>query len=54
MLNEEDFDIVIEEVIKNKDFEKSHTEIETYESIAELKFLQEYEVGGLILLDDLN
>ena len=38
----------------NEDFEKSHTEIETYESIEELKFPQEYEDGGIIILDDLN
>ena len=31
--NEEDIDIVIEEMVNNKDFEKSYTEIETYESI---------------------
>ena len=29
ILNEEDIDLVIEEVINNKDFEKSDTEIET-------------------------
>ena len=29
ILNEEDIDIVIEEILKNKDFEKSDTEIET-------------------------
>ena len=54
ILNEEDIDIVIEEIINNKDFEKSHTEIETYESIEELKFPQEYDDGGIIILDDLN
>ena len=37
ILNEEDIDIVIEEIVNNKDFEKSDTEIETYESIEELK-----------------
>ena len=35
ILNEEDIDIVVEEIVKNKDFEKSNTEIETYESIEE-------------------
>ena len=54
ILNEEDIDIVIEEVINNKDFEKSVTEIETYESIEELKFPQEYENNSIIILDDLN
>ena len=53
ILNEEDIDIVIEEIVNNKDFEKSDTEIETYESIEELKFPQEYD-GGIIILDDLN
>ena len=53
ILNEEDIDIVIEEIVNNKDFEKTDTEIETYESIEELKFPQEYD-GGIIILDDLN
>ena len=53
-LNEEDIDVVIEELVNNKDFEKSHTEIETYESIEELKFPQEYENNSFIILDDLN
>ena len=54
ILNEEVIDIVIEEIVNNKNFEKSDTEIETYESIEELKFLQEYEHAGLVILDDLN
>ena len=54
ILNEEDLDVVIEDIVNNKDFEKSDTEIETYESIEELKFPQEYEDGGIIILDDLN
>ena len=54
ILNEEDIDIVIEEIVTNKDFEKSNTEIETYESIEELKFPQEYENNSIIILDDLN
>ena len=49
ILNEEDIDLVIEEVIKNKD-----TEIETYESIEELNFPQEHDDGGIIILHDLN
>ena len=52
--NEEDTDIVIEDIVNNKGFEKSDTEIETYESIEELKFPQEYDDGGIIILDDLN
>ena len=54
ILNEGDIDIVIEEIVNYKDFEKSDTEKETYESIEELKFPQEYENGGMIILDDLN
>ena len=53
ILHEEDIDIVIKEIVKNKDFEKSDTEIETFESI-ELTFPQEYGDGGIIILDDLN
>ena len=54
ILNEEGIDIVIEEIVNNKDFGKPKTEIETYESIEELKFPQEYDDGGFIILDDLN
>ena len=54
ILIEEDIDLVIEEIVNIKDFEKSDTEIGTYESIEELKFPQEYEVGGIIILDDSN
>ena len=49
-----DIDLVIEEIVNNKDFEKSDTEIETNESIEELKFPQEYDDGGINILDDLN
>ena len=38
ILNEVDIDIEFEEIVNNEDFEKSDTEIETYESIEELKF----------------
>ena len=54
ILNEEDLDKAIEEVINNKDFQKSDTEIETYESIEDLKFPQEYENNSIIILDDIN
>ena len=54
ILIEEDIDIVIEAIVNNKDFEKSNTEIETYEKVKELKFPQEYDDGGIIILDDLN
>ena len=39
-LNETDIDLVIEEVINNKDLEKSDTKIETYEKIEEIKLPQ--------------
>ena len=54
ILNEEDINIVIEEVVNNKNFEKSNTEIETYDNIEDLKFPQEYENNSIIILDDLN
>ena len=54
ILSEEDIDLVIEEIVNIKDFEKSDTEIEIYESIEELKFPQEYEDGCGIKLEDLN
>ena len=54
ILNEGDIDVVIEEIVKNKDFEKSDSEIETYESMEELNFPQEYDDGGIFILDDLN
>ena len=54
MLNEEDIDIVIEEIVNNEDIEKPDTEIETYESIEELKYPQEFDDGGIIILHDLN
>ena len=54
ILNEEDIDIVIEEIVNNKDFEKSNTEIETFDNIKGLKIPQEYENNSIIILDDLN
>ena len=45
--------MVNEQIVNNKDFEKSDTELEFYESIEELKPPQEYEDGGIIILDDL-
>ena len=47
-------DVVIEEIANNKDFDKSETEKETYESIEELTFPQECEDNGILILDDLN
>ena len=54
ILNEEDIDIVIEEIVNNKDFKKSDTEIETFDNIEELKYPQDYENNSIIILDDLN
>ena len=53
-LNEEDIDIVIEEIVNKIEFQKSDTEIETYESIEDLKFPQEYENKSFIILNDFN
>ena len=53
-LNEQDIDVVIDELCNDTDFQKSHTEIETYESIEELKFFQDNVDGGSIILDDFN
>ena len=54
ILSEEDIDIVIGEVINNKDFEKSNSEVETYENMEDLNFALVYEDGGIIKIDDLN
>ena len=51
--NEGDIDIVIDEIVNNKDFEKSDTWKETNESLKELKFPQEYENSSICILDDL-
>ena len=54
ILNEEDIEVVIDERVDYEDFEKSNSELKTYESIEELKILQEYEDGGIIILYHLN
>ena len=54
ILNEGDIEIVIEEIVNNKDSEKSDTEIETFDNIEELKYPQDYESNSIIILDDLN
>ena len=54
ILNEEDIDLVIEELVNNKDFQKSDTEIETFDNIEDLEFPQDYENNSIIILDDLN
>ena len=45
---------IIDEKFIHKDFNKSDTEIETYKSIEVLKKFQEYEDGGINILDELN
>ena len=54
ILNEEDIDLVIQEIPNNKVFEKSDTEVETFDNIKELEYPQEYENIGIIILDELN
>ena len=54
ILNDKDIDLVIEEIVNNKDFEKSDTEIEKIDNIEELRFPHEYENNSIIILDDLN
>ena len=54
ILNDEDIDVVIEKIGNIEDFEKSDSRIEIYEGIQELKFFQEYDDGGISVLDDLN
>ena len=41
--NEEDIDLVFDQVVNNEDFQKPDTELETYESIEELKVPQEFD-----------
>ena len=45
---------MIDEIVNNKDFQKSDTEIETFDKIEDLKFPQEYETNSIIILDDIN
>ena len=52
ILNREDLDLVFDEIVNDEVFEESDTETETYESIAELKYPQEYEDAGTKILDD--
>ena len=54
ILNEEDIDIVNEDIVNNKDFEKSNIEIETFDNIEELRYPQQFENNSIIILDDLN
>ena len=54
VLNEEDIEIVIDELINNKVFENSDTEIETIDNLEEIKYPQEYENNSIFILDDLS
>ena len=51
--NEEGIDVVNDETVNDKDFQKPDAEVETYESKLKLKFLQEYEDWVNIISDDL-
>ena len=53
-LNEEDTDEVIGDIINNKDYEKSDTEIQTFDNIEEVKYPQEYENNIRIFLNDVS
>ena len=52
ILNEEDIEIVIDEIVNIKDFEKSDTEIESYNDNEEKKYPLEYDNNSIIILDD--
>ena len=54
VLEEEDKSLVIGEIVNDKDFEKSVTEMETNESMEELKNPQDVEDGCIIILNYLN
>ena len=54
LLNEEDIDVVIEEIVNNKDFGRSDTELETFDSIEEIRFPQDYENNSISILDEMK
>ena len=54
ILNEEDIDIAIDEIVNNKDFETSSTDIETFDNIEKIKYPQDYENNSIIMLDELD
>ena len=53
-LNEEVIDVVIDEIVDNKDFQKSDTEIEAFDNLEELNYAQEYKNKRNIKRDNLN
>ena len=54
MINEDDTDWVIDEIVNEKDFEKSDTRTETGDLIEELKNPQGFQDGDEIFPDDIN
>ena len=56
ILNEDEIELVIEQMVTDKDFEKSGCEIDTYDGIDELKYTQEYNSDSrvVIILDAVN
>ena len=54
IINEKDIDLVIDELINDRKYEKTGKQMETYENIEELKFPQEYEDSGINIRDDHN
>ena len=54
VINEEDIVLVIDEIVIKRGYEKTDTERETYESIKELKFPQDYDDGKLVIWEYLN
>ena len=55
-LFEEDIDPVIDDIVNDKNFVESDTELETYPSVEELQYPQEYDPNqrNVIILDDFN
>ena len=54
ILIEEDIDEVIGEIVNNKDFERSDTDIEAFDNIKELKYPQENKKNSSFIFDNLN
>ena len=56
ILNENDLDLAVDEIVDKEFFKKSETEIETYETIAGLKYRKDYDSDQprVIISDDLK
>ena len=52
ILEREYIDVVIDERVNNKDFERFDTEIQTYECLEELRYPQKHENDAIIILND--